>query len=75
MARQSTTRLREAENAPAREARIIDAQFKVVRSGKRSRIAALGRWLLALAVAAAIGFLIPPAFVLVQEIAAWMSGE
>jgi hypothetical protein len=69
------TPLREQPGAPPADAKVIDAAFKVVKPKRRSVLATLGRWLFALACAAAIGFLIPPVLVVLQEIAAMLRGE
>lgn len=75
MARPRPTRLRESNAPPPASARVIDAQFKVVKGKGRSRLAVIGQWLLAFAAAALIGFLVPPAWVLVQELGAMLGGR
>ena len=67
MAQPRPTRLREVQDDLPQSARIIDAPFKVVK-GRRSRLASFGRWMLVFTAAAAIGFLVPPVWVVVQEI-------
>lgn len=64
-------RLREADATPAPHARVIDAKFKVV-GRKRRALAMLWRGLVAVFWAAVIGFLIPPAWVLIQEVGAML---
>lgn len=71
MNRPQATPLREQSGPAPRGAKVIDAQFKVVRP---SRLALMGRWLFAFAIAGAVGFLIPPAWVVLQEIAAMLRG-
>ena len=61
--------LRESEARPVDRARIIDADFKVV-GRKRRFVGLLWRGLVTVFWAALIGFLIPPAWMLAQEIAA-----
>jgi hypothetical protein len=73
MAQPRPTRLREADQRAPQEAAVIDVPFKVVK-GRRSRLASFGRWVLAFAAAGAIGFLIPPVWVAVQEIVAIARG-
>jgi hypothetical protein len=75
MNRPQSTPLREQPGAPPRDAKVIDAQFKVVRGKGASRLASVGRWAFAFACAAAIGFLIPPVLVVLQEIAAMVRGD
>lgn len=76
MSRTHATPLREQPGAPPRGAKVIDADYKVVRGKRTTRLfASLGRWLFAFACAAAVGFLIPPVLVLLQEIAAMMQGS
>lgn len=72
MSRPRATRLREVENAPVSDAAVIDAQFKVV-GRKRRILRALWRGLLAVCAAALIGFLIPPAWVVIQAIGDWIA--
>ncbi|HCK83731.1 MAG TPA: hypothetical protein DHW63_04210 [Hyphomonadaceae bacterium] len=66
MPRAPITRLREQRTPGPVGAEVIDAEFKVV--GRRTRLAAIRRGLIALCAAAAIGFLIPPVWVLVQNL-------
>ena len=70
MPRSQTIRLREA--APTRamhEAKVIDAQFKVI--GRKRRVLSLAwRAVIAVLWAAAIGFLIPPAWIFFESIGA-----
>jgi hypothetical protein len=70
MARPHPVRLRETPGQPAPDARVIDAKYVEV---GRKRRGILGRlWIACVAVfwAAVIGLLIPPAFVVMQEIGA-----
>ncbi len=66
MPRAPTTRLREQRSSGVAGADVFDAEFKVV--GKRTRLGAIWRGLVALCAAAAIGFLIPPIWALVQRV-------
>lgn len=59
MARPHTTRLREAPHAAPPGAKVIDAKFEPVGKRKPSHIGRALAWIFALALAAAIGFLIP----------------
>jgi hypothetical protein len=75
MSRSQPVRLREAPGGPAPDARVIDAKFTEV---GRKRRGVLGRvWiaLVALFWAAVIGFLIPPAWIVMQEIGAYFAGR
>lgn len=72
MPRHNIIRLREAPQAAPADAPVIDARFKVV-GRRRALVRRIGVWLLAVALAAAIGFLIPPLWVLIEEIVAWLS--
>jgi hypothetical protein len=69
MAQPRPIRLREAPQRAPQHAEIIDVPFKVVK-GRQSLFVRAGRWVLAFAAAAAIGFLVPPLWVLVQNMAA-----
>lgn len=68
MAQPQPTRLREVEAAPPlAEAKVIDAQYKVV--GREFRaLRVLWRAIVAVFVAALIGFLIPPAWIFFESI-------
>ncbi len=70
MPRPNVVRLREAPGAPGGDARVIDAKFTEVRAKRRSWLSRLWTACVAVFWAAVIGFLIPPAWVLVQEIGA-----
>jgi hypothetical protein len=74
VARHQTFRLREAPGRPAPEARVIDADYSEVGKKRRFLRRVLNGVLTVLA-AAAVGFLIPPAFVVVQEISAYFAGR
>lgn len=67
MAKPRPIRLRETQDHGAQSAQVIDVPFKVVQQ-RRSRLIGFGRWMLAFAAAAAIGFLIPPVWVAVEQI-------
>lgn len=75
MSRRRATQLREQPGTPPRGAEVIDAQFKVVRGKGQSRLAVAAKWLFAFVCAAAVGFLIPPTLVVLQEIAAMVRGD
>lgn len=66
MPRAPVTRLREQRNSGPIEAPVIEPAFTVV--GERTVLGGVLRTLLALGVAAVIGFLIPPLWVLVQSL-------
>lgn len=72
--RPEPTRLREAAPRATHRDEVIDARFTVVKQG-RPRLAGFLRWTLAFALAGAIGFLIPPLLVVVQEVMAMLRGE
>lgn len=67
MAKPRPIRLRETPDRGPQSAQVIDVPFKVVRQ-RRSRLLSFGKWVLAFAAAAAIGFLIPPLWVTVEQI-------
>jgi hypothetical protein len=69
MARPQPVRLREAPGDVAPNAHVIDVPYKEVGAGKRSWLGRLWLGVKAVLIAAAIGFLIPPAWVLLQTIA------
>ncbi len=66
MGRHDIIRLHEAEGLPSADARVIDVAFREV--ARRSWWDRTKAGLQALLWAAAIGFLIPPAWVLVQRV-------
>jgi hypothetical protein len=66
--------LREVDNAPLKEAQVIDARFKIV-GRKRRVLRAVWRGLLAVGAAALAGFLIPPAWMLIQTLAGYLTGR
>ena len=73
MAKPQTTRLREKDEPIAGGVRIIDVQYTVVRDPHAPRkrsgwFRAVRLYFFALIVAAALGFIIPPLFVLVGEL-------
>lgn len=70
MPRPTTTRLREQPAAAPLKAPVIDATFKVV--GRRTWLGHIWRALLALCAVAAVGFLIPPLWVLVRSVGAML---
>jgi hypothetical protein len=74
VARQQTFRLREAPGRPAPDARVIDADFSEV--GKKRRfLRRVWNGVLTVIAVALVGFLIPPTFVVVQEIGAYFAGR
>ena len=71
MARPNTIRLRETKGAArAPNEHVIDADFKEVGLKRRTMVGRLWIALVAVFWAAVIGFLIPPAWVLLQELGA-----
>jgi hypothetical protein len=70
MGRHETIRLRETERTIAPDARVLDVKFREVRGERRTLWGRAKGVLQALVWAAAIGFLIPPAWVLIQVIGA-----
>ncbi len=72
MPRPHPVRLREAPDAAPAHAPVIDARFKVV-GRRRAVVRRVAVWLMAIAAAAAVGFLIPPLWVLIEEILALFS--
>ncbi|MBL8531757.1 MAG: hypothetical protein JNK94_08485 [Hyphomonadaceae bacterium] len=73
MPRPHPTRLREAAPQAPPET-VIEARFKVVREAGRSRWRAFWNWVLAFFAAALIGLLLPPLWVVLQEVMAMMRG-
>jgi hypothetical protein len=70
MARPHTIRLREVKGAaPAPADRVIDARFKEIGASRRSLWGRFKLAAMAVLCAAAIGFLIPPLWLLAQRIA------
>lgn len=68
VARQQTFRLRETPGRPAPDARVIDVDYSEV--GKKRRfLRRVWNGVLTVVTVAAIGFLIPPVIVVVQEAA------
>lgn len=65
--RSQPTRLREVEPAPLRDAKVIDANFKVVGREVRA-VRIIWGALVTIFWAALIGFLIPPAWIFFQSI-------
>lgn len=68
MGRHDTIRLTEAKGPPPVAAEVIDVRFSEVRGQRRTFWGRLKAGLQALLWAAVIGFLIPPAWVLLQLI-------
>ncbi len=62
------TQLRELKGAPPRGARVIDAKFTEVRGQRRTIWGKVKLAVAALFWAAVVGFLVPPAWVLVQRV-------
>jgi hypothetical protein len=63
---QKPVRLRETRTPPRREAVIIDAHFSIVR--RRKVVRAIGAGVAAVLCAAAIGFLVPPVWMLIERL-------
>ena len=75
MPRSETVRLREAEAAtPMHDTRVIDAEFRVV-GRKRRAVSLAWKALIAVFWAAAIGFLIPPAWIFFETIGAYFAAK
>jgi hypothetical protein len=74
MGRHETIRLRETERTIAPNARVLDVKFREVRGERRTLWGRTKSVLQALVWAAAIGFLIPPAWVLLQVITQTVRG-
>ncbi len=74
MAQPRPTRLYETRERAPQSAEVIDVPFKVVRR-PRPMLASFGRWSLAFFAAAVIGLLIPPVWLLAQEIGAMLAGR
>jgi len=74
MAQPHPTRLREVEPAPLDDAKVIDAQFRVV--GRKTRAARIV-WgaLIAVFWAALIGFLIPPAWMFFENLGGFFASN
>lgn len=66
-------RLRESQEPLADGARVIDADYKIV-GRKRAFMRRLMWWIGAFAIAAAIGFLIPPLWVAIEGVTAAFAG-
>ncbi|HET9229712.1 MAG TPA: hypothetical protein VFO00_00380 [Vitreimonas sp.] len=74
MGRHETIRLREIERTLPPDAHVLDVKFSEVRGERRTLWGRTKTVLQALVWAAAIGFLIPPAWVLLQVIGETMRG-
>lgn len=68
-----STVLRETPDAAPSGAQVIDAQYQVVGGKSRGVLRRIKTALLALFWAALVGFLIPPAWVLVHEVGAMLA--
>jgi len=66
-------RLRETSEPLADGARVIDADFKIV-GRKRAFMRRLMWWIGAFAIAAVVGFLIPPVWVAIEDVTAMFAG-
>ena len=77
MPREHTIRLRESAHAPAREAKVIDAQYSVVRGPKKKRgfWGRMGVALVAAFWAAVIGFAIPQAWIFAENVGAFFAAN
>jgi hypothetical protein len=74
MGRHETIRLREIERTLAPDAHVLDVQFREVRGERRTLWGRTKSVLQALVWAAAVGFLIPPAWELLQVITETVRG-
>lgn len=75
MQREQTHRLQEAPGRPAPDARVIDAQFDEIGAKKRGLLARMWRGVVTVFWVAVIGFMIPPALVVINEISAYFAGR
>lgn len=66
-----TIRLQERDGPPPAAAKIVDAQYRVVRSKKQAMVQRLGATLLALFWAAVLGFAVPQAWLFFQNVGAF----
>jgi hypothetical protein len=66
-------RLRESQEPLADGARVIDADYKIV-GRKRAFVRRLMWWAGAFAIAALVGFLIPPLWVAIENVTAMFAG-
>ena len=74
VARQHTSRLRETPGRVAPDARVIDADYSEV--GKKRRfVRRVWNGVLTVIAVAAIGFLIPPVIIVVQEASNYFAGR
>jgi hypothetical protein len=74
VARQQTFRLREAPGRPAPGAHVIDADYSEV-GKKRRLLRRIWNGVLTVLAVAAVGFLIPPMLIVVNEISAYFAGR
>jgi hypothetical protein len=75
MQREQAHRLQEAPGHAAPDARVIDTQFDEVGAKKRGVFARLWRGMVTVFWVAVIGFLIPPALVVINEISNYFAGR
>lgn len=74
MARPEPVRLREAPGRPAPDAQVIDARYQEI-GKKRRLLRRIWNGVLTVLAVAAIGFLIPPAIVVVRAAADYFAGR
>jgi hypothetical protein len=75
MPRSESIRLREAEAPqPLHEAKVIDAQFRII-GRKRRALGVAWKAMIAVFWAAVIGFLIPPAWIFFETIGAYFAAN
>ena len=75
MPHEQTHRLQEAPGGVLPGARVIEAQFDEVEGKKRGWLARTWRGVVTVFWVAVIGFLIPPALVVINEISNYLAGR
>lgn len=75
MPRPQTMHVQEAPGRPAADARVIEAQFDEVGVKKRGWLARTWRGVVTVFWVAAIGFMIPPALLVIQEVSNYFAGR
>ena len=75
MQHEQTHRLQEAPGRTGPDARVIDAEFDEIGGKKRGWLARTWRGVVTVFWVAVIGFLIPPALVVINEISNYFAGR
>jgi hypothetical protein len=75
MQREQTHRLQEAPGRPAPDARVIDAAYDEIGAKRRGWLSRIWRGAVTVFWVAVIGFLIPPALVIINEISNYFAGR